>query len=134
MNILINILEKFKLNWKCFLIIYLVVDISFTFKQITSLTIDGDLSDVVTPATNAGKVLKDPFGFNTIKNNDTCTGPNRFFVHYSMSNYFTKSPAFFQNFVIPINSIRSFRSFYTYCYFINFIYTIIICFRDKKWF
>jgi hypothetical protein len=105
MNILINILEKFKLNWKYFLIIYLVVDISFTFKQITSLTIDGDLSDVVTPATNAGKVLKDPFGFNTIKNNDTCTGPNRFFVHYSMSNYFTKSPAFFQNFVTPINSI-----------------------------
>lgn len=105
MNILIIIFEKLKLNWKYFLIIYLVIDISFTFWQITSLTIDGDLSDIVTPATNAGKVLKDPFGFNTIKNNDTCTGPNRFFVHYTMSNYFTKSPAFFQNFVTPINSV-----------------------------
>ncbi len=132
MNILIIIFEKLKLNWKYFLIIYLVIDISFTFKQITSLTIDGDLSDIVTPATNAGKVLKDPFGFNTIKNNDTCTGPNRFFVHYTMSNYFTNSPAFFQNFVTSINSVYVASGVFTLIVILSLLFTLTFFVLGKR--
>lgn len=109
---------------KYLLFLYLIFDVYYTFNQSLTYPIDGDLSDIVTPATNAGKVLKDPFGINTIANNDTFTGPNRFFIHWCMSNYFTKSPAYFQKFVSPIESIYYASAFFTIAVILIILYLI----------
>jgi hypothetical protein len=119
---------------KYILFLYLIFDIFYTFNQSLTYTIDGDLSDIVAPATNAGKVLKDPFGINTIANNDTFTGSNRFFIHWCMLNYFTKSPAFFQNFVSPIESVYVASAFFTVTVIFIILYLISLYVLGGKYY
>jgi len=86
-------------------IIYLIIDVSYTFIQSSTQTIDGDVADIVAPSESASYVLKDPFGYKAIVKNEFYNGPNRFFVHFSMFHYFRNVPLLLQKFFTPIDSI-----------------------------
>ncbi len=71
------------------------------------MPLDGDMSEIILTTQNSGyyEVLHDPFGLNVLLNNKIYANPNRFFAHWTTSEYFLNMPFLLQNFVSPIESI-----------------------------
>lgn len=73
--------------------------------QHASAALDGDMADTILPSPWFQKVLTDPFGLSAFLNNEVYAAPNRFFVHWTYSNYFKILPGLLQNIVDPVDSI-----------------------------
>jgi hypothetical protein len=84
------------------LLIFLVLDISYSFMQHLNTPLEGDLPNIVL---GYSEVMSDPFGLNVLLYDKVYGAPNRFFVHYSMSQYFKSFPLLLQNFSDPIDSV-----------------------------
>ena len=87
------------------LFLFLLFDLSNSFKQYRSDRLDGDIAESVLPHPDIQKVFDDPTGIKTIINNDKHLGTNRFFSHYFLHKTFREVPLFLQNFCNPIDSV-----------------------------
>lgn len=89
------------------LLLILVMDLGYSFYQHYHMPLDGDISDVVlpTPTTGYYQVLHDPFGLDVLLKNEFYANPNRFFAHWTTSEYFLNVPLWMQHFVDPIDSL-----------------------------
>jgi len=89
------------------LLIILLADLSYSFYQHYHMPLYGDMADVVMPSPDKGyyQVLHDPFGLNALLKNEFYPNPNRFFAHWTASEYFLNVPLLLQKFTDPIDSI-----------------------------
>lgn len=94
-----------KKNLHYILMLLLVIDISYSFIQHVNIGLDGDMADIILPSEWYQKVLNDPIGFSVLFKNEVYANPNRFFAHWTLSNYFKVLPGLLQNFFNPIDSI-----------------------------
>lgn len=87
------------------LVLFVVLDLGYTFIQAYQLPLEGDLPSIVLPAPECRQVLTDPFGWGALTRNEVYVAPNRFFAHASMVTYFKSVPFILQRITNPINSI-----------------------------
>jgi len=88
-----------------FLFFLLLADGVFSFIQHFNMPLDGDMSSIILPAEWYSQVLENPFGFMALIEGETYGGANRFFSHWSMSNFFKTIPFAFQKVTYPVNSL-----------------------------
>lgn len=105
-----------------FLITLLLIDIGYSFIQFYNIPFDGDMSRCIVPANEEKSILENPLGIKIFTDNVTYPNPNRFFCHWSFSEYFNNVPLFLQNFTSPINSA------YLSCALAKIIIQVIIIF------
>ncbi len=91
-----------KKHVRLILIVFLFLDIVFSFIQHYNKSLDGDLASIVL---GYPEVMHDPFGMNVLLNHEVYGGTNRFFAHWTMSTYFKNAPALLQQFSTPVESI-----------------------------
>ena len=87
------------------LLTLLFFDISYSFVQHSHAGLDGDMANIILPAEMYSEVLKDPFGFRVLTQGKEYAATNRFFAHWTMSNYFITVPIFLQPIFSPIDSV-----------------------------
>lgn len=87
------------------LVLFVLLDLGYTFVQAYQLPLEGDLPSIVLPAPECRQVLTDPFGWGALTRNEVYVAPNRFFAHASMVGYFKSVPFALQRLTSPINSI-----------------------------
>ena len=97
--------QPFKIILYIALLVFIVFDLSNSFKQYCGATLDGDIAESVLPYAGVQKTLDDPTGIKTIINNDKHLGTNRFFSHYFLYKTLRELPCFLQNFCEPIESV-----------------------------
>jgi hypothetical protein len=73
---------------KALLILLLLTDFAYTFKQNASLPLDGDIAPIIVPDPHYADVLKDPFGFKLLQEKNVYAAPNRYFSHAAMILYY----------------------------------------------
>jgi len=83
-------------------IVFLILDLTFSFVQHYQKSLDGDMAPIIL---GYPEVMHDPFGINVILHQDVYGGTNRFFAHWTLSQYFKSTPLLLQNFTNPIDSI-----------------------------
>ena len=88
-------------------IILLIADLSYSFVQHLHMPLKGDMAEIVLPTPNNGyyEVLHNPFGYDALVKGKQYANPNRFFAHWTTSNYFLTVPLLLQNFTNPIDSV-----------------------------
>lgn len=91
-------------NLREVLLLFLLLDVAYSFWQHSQTYLDGDIANIVAPSPSYNKVLTDPFGISTIQG-EMYPGPNRFFAHATMFAYFRSVPFLFQYIDTPINSV-----------------------------
>jgi len=71
------------------------------------MPLDGDMAEIILPTPDEGyyDVLHSPLGIDALTKGKKYANPNRFFAHWTASNYFLYTPLFLQKFVTPIESI-----------------------------
>lgn len=87
------------------LIVLLLADLTYSFFQYQSITLDGDMASGIMPAEDVKPVLKDPLGISVITEHTVYPNPNRFFAHWAFYTYFNHVPQWIQHFVAPIDSV-----------------------------
>ena len=87
------------------LLIFILFNLSNSFKQYYAATLDGDVVESVLPYSGIQKTFDDPTGIKTIINKDNHHNPNRFFSHYFLHKTFRVVPPIFQKFVDPVESV-----------------------------
>lgn len=87
------------------LILFVVLDLAFTFFQANQLPLEGDMIDIVLPGPMSQHVLQDPFGWSVLSRDSVYVAPNRFFAHAAMGSYFKTVPFALQHVVSPIDSV-----------------------------
>jgi hypothetical protein len=87
------------------LVFFLLADIGFTFVQNLQIPLDGDITGGVIPDSINNKIFEDPFGIKVITEDAHYPNPNRFFIHWIFSNYFSSVPFLLQEIIPPIESI-----------------------------
>ena len=87
------------------LLLFLLFDLSNSFRQYYVGDLDGDIAESVLPYPNIQKTFDDPTGIKTIVNNDKHLGTNRFFSHYFLHKTFREVPLLLQKFCSPIDSV-----------------------------
>ncbi|HLK98099.1 MAG TPA: hypothetical protein VK364_10050, partial [Hymenobacter sp.] len=88
-----------------FLVLFVLLDLAYTFFQAYQLPLDGDLASIVLPDADCQPVLHDPFGWAVLTRDEVYVAPNRFFAHAAMVLYFKTVPFGLQRFTDPISSI-----------------------------
>ncbi|MCH3924098.1 MAG: hypothetical protein LKE30_04180 [Bacteroidales bacterium] len=86
-------------------LVLIVVDVCYSFSQHYNAELDGDMPESVLPLDYVKPIFNDPFGVNTIINQNHHAGPNRFFSHYLYNRYFNFMPFVLQGFLSPIQSV-----------------------------
>lgn len=104
MNLWVNLRNFIEKNLRKIVILFLILDVVYSFVQHAQTYLDGDMANIVMPSPSYNKVLTDPFGLSAMKG-EMYPGPNRYFAHASMSAYFKTAPFLFQYIDTPINSI-----------------------------
>ena len=94
-----------KRNWHFLLIIFLCLDIAYSFSQHFHVALDGDLPNIILPAEQYQPLMNDPFGISVLLENESNASPNRFFAHWFTAEYFRNIPHFLQKIVSPIDSV-----------------------------
>ncbi len=90
----------------CYLLaFFLLADLSYTFFQNLAMPLDGDMAGCVIPQKGLEKIFQDPLGISVITEGAVYPNPNRFFAHWTFSNYFKYTPRMLQNIVDPVDSI-----------------------------
>lgn len=86
-----------------FLLLLLLADFSYSFYQYFHSALGGEVAQIVALNPNSvdARVLEDPLGLS----NQSYTNPNRFFAHWTTSNYLKYFPLALQNLVDPIESV-----------------------------
>jgi hypothetical protein len=92
-------------NWHYLLLLFLVLDLSYSFWHYLQFPLDGDLAPVVWPHQSFLRVLHDPFGLGVLLSGDVYPAPNRFFAHYFMLEYFQRVPLLLQK--LPLSPVDS---------------------------
>ncbi|MCC3160820.1 hypothetical protein LJ737_26520 [Hymenobacter sp. 15J16-1T3B] len=88
------------------LILFVLLDLGYTFWQNYQLPLEGDLPQIVLPAPDCRQVLGDPFGWAALTRHEVYVAPNRFFAHAAMVGYFKSVPFGLQKLGLsPVNSI-----------------------------
>lgn len=87
---------------KILFVILLVFDLCFSFVQHYHKSLDGDMATIVL---GYPEVMNDPFGSSAILEHKIYGGTNRFFAHWTMSQYFKNVPLFLQHFATQIESV-----------------------------
>ena len=87
------------------LVLFAVLDLTFTFVQNCQLPIDGDLASIVLPSPWYQAVLHDPLGWAVLRDNAVYAAPNRFFAHAALVGYMRAVPRWRQALASPIDSI-----------------------------
>jgi hypothetical protein len=92
---------------KLLLALFLLVDVGYSFVQHYYMPLDGDLAEVVMPTPSKGyyDVLNDQIGISVFSKNKVYANPNRYFAHWSTSEYFKNVPFLFQKFTDPLTSV-----------------------------
>jgi len=88
-----------------FLVLFVLLDLVYTFFQAYQFPLDGDLASIVLPDATCQQVLHDPFGWAVLTRNEVYVAPNRFFAHAAMVFYFKTVPFGLQRLTDPITSI-----------------------------
>jgi hypothetical protein len=88
-----------------FLVLFVLLDLVYTFVQAYQLPIDGDLPSIVLPDADCRQVLQDPFGWAVLARDEVYVAPNRFFAHAAMVSYFKTVPFGLQRITDPISSL-----------------------------
>jgi hypothetical protein len=91
-----------KKSLRILFIVLLLLDLLFSFTQHYYKSLDGDMATIVL---GYPEVMNDPFGINVVLHQQVYGGTNRFFAHWTMSQYFKTAPLLIQNFTTPIESI-----------------------------
>jgi hypothetical protein len=78
------------------LILLLLTDFAYTFKQNASLPLDGDIAPIIVPDPHYADVLKDPFGFKLLQEKNVYAAPNRYFSHAAMILYYQHVQSFLE--------------------------------------
>ena len=86
-------------------LVFLLADVSYSFKQHYSQPLDGDMAGGIVPANDVKPVLNDPFGTGAFLKHKKYPNPNRFFSHWLFKEYFNTIPLLLQKFTDPVNSI-----------------------------
>jgi hypothetical protein len=87
------------------LILFVLLDLGFTFFQANQLPLEGDMVDIVLPGPGCQHVLQDPFGWAVLSRDSVYVAPNRFFAHAAMGGYFKTVPFALQRLMPPIDSV-----------------------------
>ncbi|NVO84157.1 hypothetical protein [Hymenobacter terrestris] len=87
------------------LVLFVALDLGYTYWQNYRLPLDGDLAYIVLPSPDCRPVLSDPFGWAALTRGELYTAPNRFFAHMAMVAYFKTVPFALQRFMPPIASV-----------------------------
>lgn len=88
-----------------FLLLLLLTDLTYSFFQHLSMSLDGDMASGIVPAEDVKRILRDPFGISVVTENAKYPNPNRFFAHWTFYNYFNYVPLLLQKIVSPIESV-----------------------------
>lgn len=97
------------------LILFVLVDLGYSFFQSYQYPLEGDLPVIVLPAPGNQQVLQDPFGWAVLTRNEVYVAPNRFFAHAAMGLYFKSVPFWFQRFIDPIRSVYAACALFAMC-------------------
>lgn len=94
-----------KIKWILCLIIFL--NLGYSFYQHYHKPLDGDMSENIIPTPTIGyyHVLQDPLGLDVLLYDKVYPNPNRFFAHWSVSEYFLNVPLLLQYFTNPVESV-----------------------------
>ncbi|RFP65868.1 hypothetical protein D0N36_06595 [Hymenobacter lapidiphilus] len=87
------------------LVLFVALDLGYTYWQNYRMPLDGDLAGIVLPAPRSQPVLSDPFGWAALTRREVYVAPNRFFAHFAMVSYFKTVPFALQRFMPPIESV-----------------------------
>lgn len=87
------------------LVLLLLADTVYTFRQHQMVPLDGDMPSLVLPAPHYEPVLSAPFGWAAATGEASYASPNRFFVHWAMYHYFRWAPAALSRFVDEVDSV-----------------------------
>ncbi|MBL0104835.1 MAG: hypothetical protein IPP51_14380 [Bacteroidetes bacterium] len=87
------------------LLLFVCLDLGFSFLQHYHVPIDGDMAESVMPSAQIKEVFDDPYGHSVFKTHIPHTNPNRYFAHATLNSYFRTAPFFLQKFVDPITSV-----------------------------
>lgn len=87
------------------LMMFLLCDLAYSFRQHLSQPLDGDLPWNVVPADEVKPILNDPFGLTVITQKEFYPNPNRYFSHFTIKIWYEKVPLLLQWFVSPIDSV-----------------------------
>lgn len=104
----VSIKKKHRMNRRFIyyiLLLWLLFDLTYSFLQHYSMSLDGDMAGGIVPSTDVIRILKDPFGISVITDNAVYPNPNRYFAHWTFYSYFNCIPLWLQSFVNPIDSV-----------------------------
>jgi hypothetical protein len=91
--------------WNILFLLFLLLDISYSFYQNLNTSLLGDIADIGLPTKENQEVLNDPLGFEVAFQHKSYIGAGRFFAHWSFYNYYRIAPFIFQSISTPIESI-----------------------------
>ncbi|OUJ74783.1 hypothetical protein BXP70_08485 [Hymenobacter crusticola] len=98
-------LNVFKRNWHFLVLLFVLLDSSYSYWQHLHVALDGDLAALVLPAPWYQQVLRDPLGLHVLLRHEVYAAPNRFFAHLLLSSYFKNVPLLLQRWFSPIDSV-----------------------------
>lgn len=87
------------------LVLFIVVDLVFSFAQHYHTPFDGDMAGGIIPAEDVKPILNDPLGIKVFSEDQTYPNPNRFFSHWSFYTFFREVPKGTRHFTSPLNSV-----------------------------
>ncbi len=70
------------------LLLLLIADIDYSFRQHEHKTLDGDMALITAPSKNYTPILQEPFGIKAAIHHEQYAGSNRYFVHKAMVIYY----------------------------------------------
>lgn len=94
-----------KKNWHFLLLLFLSLDIAYSFCQHFHIALDGDLPNIILPSEQYQPLMEDPFALSVLIENKLYASPNRYFAHWFTAQYFRNIPHLLQNIFSPIDSV-----------------------------
>jgi len=94
-----------KKSLKWIFLFLLLTDLVYSFYQYLQEPLDGDIAPIVLPSDWYAPVMSDPFGWAVLTRGERYAATNRYFTHWSISNWFKTAPFFFQRFTDPVQAI-----------------------------
>lgn len=87
------------------LLLLLLVDLGYSFRQHLSQPLDGDMAGGIVPENSIKPIFRSPLGTAVFFEHKTYPNPNRYFSHLMFKEYFNSVPVWLQSFVSPIDSV-----------------------------
>lgn len=126
-----------KSGWKLIIILLILSDICYTFKQFYGKPLDGDLVPIVLPSTYYQKVLDNPFGQAALMHHETYNATNRYFSHATMRFWFrTVHQPFSAMFADKVTALYALSALFSLCVYLLILYLVYryTLFKNKNLF